>query len=137
MKVSKNQSGFTLIELLIVLCIIGLMLSVSLPFSASLYNSYKASMKAEEVMIFVSKLKRESFLYSEAKVLSSANDMLLVDGTANAFEDARIRIDAPIAFYRNGTTSGGAVKIYVGDQLYALDVKAPLGSMLLARVGAI
>ena len=137
MKVLKKQRGFTLIELLIVLAIIGIMLSVSLPFSAGLYNNYKASMKAEEVLIFVSKMRRESFLYSEAKVLSSANNMLTIDGTANAFEDTRIRVDAPIAFYRNGTTSGGAVRIYVGDQLYTLDVQAPLGGLLLTRVGSI
>jgi prepilin-type N-terminal cleavage/methylation domain-containing protein len=136
MKTLKKQPGFTLIELLIVMSIIGIMLSVSLPFSLSLYNSYKASMKAEEVMIFISKLRRESFLYSEGKVLSSANNVLTIDGVANAFEDTRIRIDTPIAFYRNGTTSGGAVKIYVGDQLYSLDVRAPLGSMLLTRIGS-
>jgi prepilin-type N-terminal cleavage/methylation domain-containing protein len=136
METLKKQPGFTLIELLIVMAIIGIMLSVSLPFSFSLYNSYKASMKAEEVMIFISKLRRESFLYSEGKILSSANNVLTIDGVANAFEDTRIRIDTPIAFYRNGTTSGGAVKIYVGDQLYSLDVRAPLGSMLLTRIGS-
>ena len=137
MKFLKKQRGFTLIELLIVLAIIGMMLSVSLSFSAGLYNGYKASMKAEEVLIFVSKLRRESFLYSEAKVLSSANDVLTIDGTANAFEDIRIRVDIPIAFYRNGTTSGGAVNIYVGDQLYTLSVQEPLGGLLLNRVGSL
>ncbi|MFA5284175.1 MAG: prepilin-type N-terminal cleavage/methylation domain-containing protein [Smithellaceae bacterium] len=137
MKGLKKQAGFTLIELLIVMAIVVMMLSVSLSFSANLYHSYKASMKAEEVLVFISKLRRESFLYSEAKVLSSANDALTIDGEANTFEDTLIRVDTPILFYRNGTTSGGAVRIYVGDQLYTLDVHAPLGGMLLTRVGSI
>ena len=61
MNAFNKQKGFTLIEVLLVVAIIGIMLSVSLPVSFSMYNSYKSSLKAQEVMIFISKLKRESF----------------------------------------------------------------------------
>ena len=130
-----NQKGFTLIEILIVVSIIGLMLSVSLPISYSMYMSYKASLKAEEVMIFISSLKRESFLYSEAKILSSKDGVIIVNGKEQVFNDTVIQIDPPIEFYRNGTTSGGTLKIYVGNQAYSLNVKAPLGDIILERKG--
>ena len=130
-----NKKGFTLIEILIVLSIIGLMFSVALPISYSMYGSYKASLKAEEVMVFISSLKRESFLYSEAKVLSSKDGVMIVNGKEKTFDDTSIQIDQPIEFYRNGTTSGGTLKIYVGDQAYTLNVQTPLGDIILERKG--
>ena len=128
-----NKKGFTLIEILIVLSIIGLMFSVALPISYSMYGSYKASLKAEKVMVYISSLKRESFLYSEAKVLSSKDGVMIVNGKEKTFDDTSIQIDQPIEFYRNGTTSGGTLKIYVGDQAYTLNVQAPLGGIILER----
>jgi general secretion pathway protein H len=128
-----GRKGFTLIEILIVLSIIGLMFSVTLPISYSMYGSYKASLKAEEVMVFISSLKRESFLYSEAKVLSSKDGVMIVNGKEKTFDDTSIQIDQPIEFYRNGTTSGGTLKIYVGDQAYTLNVQTPLGGIILER----
>jgi prepilin-type N-terminal cleavage/methylation domain-containing protein len=130
-----NKKGFTLIEILIVVSILGLMFSVSLPISYGMYMSYKASLKAEEVMVFISGLKRESFLYSEAKALSTKDGVMTVNGKEKTFEDASIQIDQPIDFYRNGTTSGGTVKIYVGNQAYSLNVQAPFGNLILERIG--
>jgi prepilin-type N-terminal cleavage/methylation domain-containing protein len=130
-----NKKGFTLIEMLIVVSIIGLMLSVSLPISYGMYKSYKASLKAEEVMVFISSLKRESFLYSEAKVLSSKGGVITVNGKEQTFDDAVIQIDTPIEFYKNGTTSGGTLKIHVADQAYSLNIQAPFGSLILERKG--
>ena len=130
-----NKKGFTLIEILIVLSIIGLMFSVTLPISYSMYGSYKASLKVEKVMVFISSLKRESFLYSEAKVLSSKDGVMIVNGKEKTFDDTSIQTDQPIEFYRNGTTSGGTLKIYVGDQAYTLNVQTPLGGIILERKG--
>jgi hypothetical protein len=120
-----------------VIAIVGIMLSVSVPVSFSMYEGYKASLKAQEVMLFVSGLRRESFLYSERKILSSRNDIITVDGKENVFEDTRIQIDAPIVFYRNGTTSGGTVRMYIGKQAYSLNVGAPLGDLQLTRTGSV
>lgn len=131
-----KERGFTFIELLIVVSIIGIMLSVSIPISFGMYTSYKASLKAQEVMVFVSGLRRDAFLYSERKLLSSKGDVITVDDEEKVFEDTRIRIDSPIVFYRNGTTSGGTINIYIGDQAYSLSVNAPLGDLLLARTGS-
>jgi prepilin-type N-terminal cleavage/methylation domain-containing protein len=130
-----GRKGFTLIEILIVVSIIGLMFSVSLPISYSMYKSYMASLKAEEVMIFISNLKRESFLYSEANVLSSKDGVMMINGKEKIFGDTIIQIDPSIEFYRNGTTSGGTLKIYVGDQAYTLNVQTPLGGIILERKG--
>lgn len=130
-----KEKGFTLIEIIIVVSIIGLMFSVSLPISYSMYKSYMASLKAEEVMIFISGLKRQSFLYSEANVLSSKDGVMMINGKEKIFGDIIIQIGQPIEFYKNGTTSGGTVKMYVGEEAYFLDVQAPFGNIILERKG--
>jgi len=128
-----NRKGFTLIEILLVMSLIGILLSVSLPISYSMYSSYKASLKAEEVMIFISGLRRESFLYSEAKVLSSKDGVMTVNSKEKVFAGTMIHIDPLIEFYKNGTTSGGTLRIRVGNQDYTLNVKAPFGDLSLER----
>ena len=130
-----GKKGFTLIEMIIVVAIIGMMFSVSVPISYNLYSSYRASLKAEEVMIFISDLKRESFLYSEANVLSSKDGVVMLNGKERIFGDTTIQIDHPIEFYKNGTTSGGIVKIYVEKEAYSLNVQTPFGNIILEREG--
>jgi prepilin-type N-terminal cleavage/methylation domain-containing protein len=130
------RRGFTLIELLVVMSIVGILLSVSLPISFGMYESYKASLKAQEVMLFISGLRRDSFLYSEGKVISSRNDVITIDDKEQVFEGVRISVDAPVTFYRNGTTSGGVIRIQVAGQAYTLSVEAPLGDLILTRTGS-
>ena len=133
---AQNRSpAFTLIEILLVMAILGLMLSVTLPISYDLYKSYKASLRAEEVMVFVSSLKRESFLYNERKILTSENGVMRVNGEEKAIPEAQIRIDIPIEFYKNGTTSGGILTLVTGNQVYEVQVQAPLGNLSLERKG--
>lgn len=130
--IAYNKKGFTLIELLIVVAIIGLMTTLSLPISVNMYYRYKASLQAQEVMVAVSDLRRESFLYSEKKLLSSDKDVLTVNGVPKYFADTRIRIDAPIEFYNNGTTSGGVINLLVGGYAFSLNITAPIGNLSLS-----
>jgi prepilin-type N-terminal cleavage/methylation domain-containing protein len=127
--------GFTLIEILLVMAILGLMLSVTLPISYDMYRSYKASLRAEEVMMVVSGLKRESFLYNERKILTSENGVMRVNGEEKTISEAQIRIDTPIEFYKNGTTSGCILTLVTGNQVYEVQVQAPLGNLSLERKG--
>jgi prepilin-type N-terminal cleavage/methylation domain-containing protein len=130
-----RSPGFTLIEILLVMAILGLMLSVTLPISYDLYKSYKASLRAEEVMVFVSTLKRESFLYNERKILTSENGVMRVNGEEKVIPETQIRIDPPIEFYKNGTTSGGILTLVTGNQVYEVQIQAPLGNLSLERKG--
>jgi len=130
-----KPKGFTLIEILIVMSILSLLFTVGLPISYRLYQSYQASLKAEEVMVFMATLKRDSFLYSEAKVVSSRDGIIIVNGKEKVLQDTLIQIDQPIEFYKNGTTSGGIIKIVVGDQAYSLNLQAPFGTLILERKG--
>jgi general secretion pathway protein H len=132
----SKVSGFTLIEILIALSLISLLFSVSLPISFGLYRSYKASLKAETIMLFISQLRRESFLYSESSILSSLNDQLIINGTEKTFPEVKIQVLQPIEFYKNGTTSGGTIRMAVGDEHYALTIQAPFGELLLERKSA-
>lgn len=131
MIIRRAQKGFTLIELLIVISIIGIMLTVSLPVSFAMYSRYKASLRAQEIMIYISDLRRDSFLYSEQKILTSANGAIVINENSRLFEGARISTDAPIVFFKNGTTSGGVIRLLIGDYAFIVQIKAPLGDLMM------
>jgi len=130
-----KKNGFTIIELLIVIILVGMVLSVALPVSYGMYETYKASLRAQEVMTYVSGLRRDAFLYSERKVLSSQDGNMTVDGEKKVFREMGIHISEPIVFFRNGTSSGGIIELSVGDVVQNLVVKTPLGDLSLERSG--
>ncbi len=129
---SYAKKGFTLIELLIVIALVGILVSVSLPVTYSMYQKYQASLMAEEVLIFLSSLRREAFLYSEEKYICSKEGRLLVnDSEMVQFENMFVQIDKPVKIYKSGATSGGEVKIYVNNYTYIVDIQAPFGNIVL------
>ncbi len=130
-----KKNGFTIIELLIVIILVGMVLSVALPVSYGMYETYKASLRAQEVMTYVSGLRRDAFLYSERKVLSSQDGNMTVDGEKKIFKEMGVHISEPIVFFRNGTSSGGVIELSVGDVVQNLVVKTPLGDLSLERSG--
>lgn len=125
--------GFTLIELLVVISIIGLFFSVALPVSVAMYDGYKASSRAQEIMIRISDIRRQAFLYSERKTLTAKSGILQVNDIEMPFPDIRVQIDREIVFSRNGTTSGGVIGVQVGEQLYLISVSYPTGDLALER----
>jgi len=131
-----NKRGFTVVELLIVVILVGMVLSVGLPVSYGMYTTYNASLRAQEVMAYVSELRREAFLYSERKVLSSQDGHIMVDGGKKIISGIDVHLSEPIVFFRNGTSSGGIIVLSMGDVVQRLVVKAPLGDLSLERSGS-
>jgi len=129
----KNQ-GFTLIEILIVVAIIGLIFSVTIPVSYDLYESYKNSLKAQEVMLYISSLKREGFLYSEQNYVSSSEGALIINGDRKSFPGVYIDIKKPFKFFKNGTSDGGEIQLRIGREKYKIIVSAPFGELSVERL---
>ncbi len=128
----QRANGFTLIELLIVITIIGMMFSVSIPITYSMYQRYQASLKAEKVLTFVSSMKMDAFLYSRDKLIESKEGRMLVDGAdSSGLQDIFIQIDNPIRFYKTGTTSGGEIKVYADNNAFLIEIQAPLGAIIM------
>ncbi|MGD0281193.1 MAG: prepilin-type N-terminal cleavage/methylation domain-containing protein [Dissulfurispiraceae bacterium] len=127
-----RSSGFTLIELLIVITIIGMMFSVSVPISYSIYQRYQASLKAEKVLTLVSSMRLDAFLHGRDQLIESKEGRMLVNGIdSGGFEDLFIQIDSPIIFYRSGTTSGGEIKVYADKNTFLIEIQSPLGELTL------
>jgi prepilin-type N-terminal cleavage/methylation domain-containing protein len=134
MKNLCRKDGFTLIELLMVVTIIGVLFSVALPVSYNLYRSYSASLSAHDVMIFVSGIRREAFVYSERKVIASEEDHMMVDGEKKLFKGVRLHVSPSIVFYPNGTSSGGDILLTIGEDAYRIEVKSPMGDLSLMKI---
>jgi prepilin-type N-terminal cleavage/methylation domain-containing protein len=128
-----EKKGFTVVELLIVIILMGMILTVTLPVSYGMYATYNASLRAQEVMAYVSGLRRDAFLYSERKVLSSQDGNMTVDGEKKIFKEINVHISEPIIIFRNGTSSGGVIALNVGDVVQNLVIKSPLGDLSLER----
>ena len=91
--------GFTLIEILVVLVIVSLMLSVSMPVSYSMYQRYQASQKAEAVLVWISGIRMDSFLYSKERVIDAQGGRLMLDGAEETRASAvTAYMDKPIKF---------------------------------------
>jgi hypothetical protein len=86
-------------------------------------------------MAYVSELRRDAFLYSERKVLSSKDGNITVNGEKKIFKEININIAEPIVFFRNGTSCGGVIVLGVGDVFQNLVIKTPLGDLSLERSG--
>jgi prepilin-type N-terminal cleavage/methylation domain-containing protein len=131
-----NKCGFTLIELTIVVAIIGLMLSVSVPVSYNMYLSYQNSLEAQKVLTVISAVRRESFLYSDERSVDAQNGLLMVDGKPlDTFRNISVAGNGPITFYRNGTTSGGTLRLRFKDDLFTIEVVGPKGDLKLIHGG--
>ena len=109
-----------------------MMFSVSVPISYSTYQRYQASLKAEKILILVSSMRMEAFLYSRDKLIESKEGRMLVNGTdPGGFEDLFIQINSPIRFYRSGTTSGGEIKVYADNNTFLIEIQSPLGELTM------
>lgn len=129
----KNR-GFTLIEMLVVVAIVGMMLAVSFPVSYTMYRKYQASQKAEEVLVWVSAIRMNSFLYNKENVLDAVQNRLTLNEVQVAEAKAvSATMGKPIKFFRNGTTTGGQIKIQAEDVVFFLSVEAPFGNIYLKR----
>ncbi len=127
------KKGFTLIELLITLSLITIILSVVLPVSYSTYKSYQESLEAEKVLMFLSSLKRDSFLYSRGKVIETIEGRLEIDGEEKDFKDIYVHTEGPIIFYKNGTTSGGEIRLEMANSTFLIYIEAPSGNLKFTR----
>lgn len=126
-----SKKGFTLIEILIVVAILGLLFSVTIPVSYELYENYKNSLKVQDFMLFISSLKRDSFLYSESIEISSSEGAIVVNGEKKTFNDLYITISQPFRFFKNGTTEGGQIEVRIDNKLYKVIVSSPFGEISL------
>lgn len=136
LRLLKDKGGFTLIELLIVISIIGLMFSVTLPVSYSMYEGHQASLRAEKALVLISSSRMESFLHGEEKIIRSKDGRMLIDGIEpEGLGEVFFQIDTPIKFYKTGATTGGEIKLYAGAYSFVIDVGPLSGNMTLRQAG--
>ncbi|MEK6684052.1 MAG: type II secretion system protein [Nitrospirota bacterium] len=128
------RKGFTLIEILLVMTLIGVMLSVVLPVSYSMVKRYQESLEAEKVLMLLSSLRRESFLYSrEMRIETQEGGLIMGDHEEKRFKAVFIHADQPILFYKNGTSSGGQLGLRMESGSYLIQIQGPSGDMKLVR----
>ncbi len=127
------KKGFTLIELLITLSIVAIVLSIVIPVSYSTYKGYQESLEAEKVLMLLSSIRRESFLYNRGKFIEAKEGSLKIDGVEKRFDGIYICTEKPIIFYKNGTTSGGTVRLETGDSAFLIYIQTLSGDLKLIR----
>lgn len=123
------NKGFTLIELLLVIAILSLIVSVIIPVSYDLYISYIETHEIEKFVVILSGIRRESFLYNRENVIHEKNGIIYVNDRAIRDFNFKFQIDSPVIFYKNGTSSGGIIKIIANKNSYKIQVSSPLGEI--------
>ncbi|KJU85532.1 prepilin-type [Candidatus Magnetobacterium bavaricum] len=129
----RNRGGMTIIELLIVIFIISMVFSVALPVTLKTYQRYTASLEAEKVLVLMARVQRESFATGFDSYVRTVDGVIVINDEGNPMPHAFASLNRPIAFYGNGTTSGGEVIVYVNDFTFVVTVTAPFGGMLMTQ----
>jgi hypothetical protein len=115
-----------------VVAMVGMLLSVTVPISYSMYERYQASLEAERILTIMSNVRLEAFLYGEEKVVSSSEGRLVINNeVVDTVKGVFAQIDSPIRFFKTGTTSGGTIKVHSRNNLFIIDVGPPLGDLTL------
>jgi prepilin-type N-terminal cleavage/methylation domain-containing protein len=130
----KTSSGFTLIEMLIVLIIIGMLFSITIPVSYSTYERYQASLKAQKFLMYLNTIRLNSFLYGQQNIISSKDGQLLINGnTTNQTKDIKVSLQSPIYFYPTGATSNGQINLNIKDFAFKITIQSPSGNFTLTQ----
>lgn len=127
------KKGFTLIELLITLSIVAIVLAIAIPVSYTTYKGYQESLEAQKVLMFFSSIRRESFLYNREKLIETENGSLKIDGVEKEFEGISIYTEKPIIYYKNGTTSGGKIRLKMENSAFLIYIDTPSGDLKFTR----
>ena len=128
------KRGFTLIEVLITLSILLLIFSVSLPISFSMFKYYKESQEVDKLVIFLSSLRRDAFLYNKEHIIAEKDGFLTIDGKLKEIEGLKFSVENPIIFYKNGTSSGGIIIVYTSNFKFKIEISSPFGEIKYEKI---
>lgn len=129
-----RTKGITLVEVILVTATLLFLLSVVIPFSYSSYLYYKNSREVEKFVIFLSSLRREAFLHSKEFVIYKQGDKLYINETNINNFHLSLKIEKPIYFYKNGTSSGGIIFVYFERYTFKIVISYPFGEIYYERV---
>ncbi len=114
--------------------IIGLLFSVVLPSSKEIYDRYRGNLYAEKILLFLSEMRREAFLYGmEIEITLQDGALKTREGKFFKPEIGKIDMPEPIIFYPLGTSRGGKLFYHYGKITFLIEVKAPFGEILLSE----
>lgn len=125
---SMNR-GFSLLELLVVMAVIGLISALISPNLAAMLSGVERFTLRDGVVSNLAALSFRAFALGQSFDLSETNvNTPLRDGNPVLTMPTgwRLRADAPIRFYFNGTCSGGAVELVAPNgEIERLRLHAP------------
>lgn len=124
------KSGFTLTEILVVVLMISVMLSMVFSVSYKSYKKYRYYYELTEIVSKLKNIRRESFLYSEEKVVYSKEGKIFIDGKPVAVEGCRLSTDRDILFTKTGS-EGGVVTASCGEYTYKINIIPPYGEIVI------
>lgn len=127
----KNK-GFTLLEIIVVISIIGLVFSVILPVSYDYYVGIRDSIKVYKLAFDISKLRRESFLYSKPHRFKLKDRKIFLNEELFR-DDLEVEGEGEIIFYRNGTSNGGEIVVRTERYRYIIKIKNPDGEVSVEK----
>lgn len=127
-----SSKGFTFMELLVVVMMVGLLLSIIVPFSQARYERYKGAVEAEKVLLFLSEMRRRAFLYGkEIEINSQEGALFTSEGDTLKIEGGFIEVKKPFKFYSSGTTDGGVIFFHYGRSSWVIEIHPPFSELSL------
>jgi general secretion pathway protein H len=126
------QAGFTLLELLVVLAIAGLLVSIAAPFTVRIIEDAALRADVRELSTDLRGLRQSAIDRQEtvtATALAKNARPWLIAGTGRRVQ---FRVAGPahtIAFFPDGTSSGGTLYLREGTRSLSVHVAWPTGAV--------
>ncbi len=117
MRRNNPQSGYTLVELLVVIAIIGLIASLAAPTATNTIDIVQLRSDQRIVVAGLRKLQSNAIEERHTVTLSTPDDLAAADlRTQRVSVSTELRIEEPITWFADGTTTGGHLVLRRGNR---------------------
>jgi len=114
----RTQGGYTLVELLVAIAIIGLIVAIAAPVAAKTIDIVR--LRSDERIVVTELRHCQSIAVQQRRTVTLSTPEELQNSvdfrTWGLSADTELRIEKPVSWFSDGTTTGGRLVLHLGNR---------------------